>query len=129
VKSASYALHDPTLSNLKKFILDNSQFVLQDDTGVPFADFDKKWNKFAFGTYTEPTLTIFKGYKQHSLVEFFKHSEKVKIPFKMGYGYNQCRPNLVLAIPNKSAEGADIIDSTEDAAAINGDDISKKQKE
>jgi hypothetical protein len=100
LKSASYALHDRTLSEFKKFILCNTQCVLQDDSGLPFDDFfDKEWNKYVFGTYLEPTLPIFKIYKQNSLVEFYQKANVVEIPFKIGYGYNQKRPNLILAVP------------------------------
>lgn len=103
IKSASYALHDRSLSKFKKFILDNTTSILQDDTGVPFTDFGKNWKKYAFGTYTEPTLPIFRGYKQPSLVDFFKSNSPVSIPFKIGYGYNQGRPNLLIAVSlNKS---------------------------
>ncbi len=98
IKSASYALHDRSLSKFKKFILDNTTAILQDDTGVPFTDFGKNWKKYAFGTYTEPTLPIFKGYRQSSLVDFFKSNSPVSIPFKIGYGYNQGRPNLLMAV-------------------------------
>ncbi|MBQ7673955.1 MAG: hypothetical protein IJT36_05465 [Alphaproteobacteria bacterium] len=98
-KSASYAIWDNTLSNMRNFVLENSQFILQDDTGIPFAYFDKKWEKYAFGTYTEPNLPkFFRQYKQPMLVEFFENNKKASIPFKIGYGFYQARPNLLLAI-------------------------------
>ena len=108
IKSASYALHDPGLFNIKNFILKNTQFVLQDDTGIPFRNFNKSWKKHAFGAYTNPTLAVFKAYKQSDLEEFFANADSVKIPFKIGYGYNLCRPNLILAVPKVSRMPADI---------------------
>lgn len=103
LKSASYAIWDKTLTGIRQFVLDNSRFILQDDTGVPFASFDKKWNRYAFGTYTEPTLSYFKkGYKQPSMAEFFEENQQAPIPFKIGYGFYQARPNLLLAVPKNT---------------------------
>ena len=73
LKSASYALADKNLSGMKSFILDNSLAILQDDSGVPFASFDKKWDKYAFGVYTKPILKIFSYCMQPDLAEFFKN--------------------------------------------------------
>jgi hypothetical protein len=98
LKSASYALHDSSLSKFKKFILKNTRAVLQDDTGIPFADFNDSWKKYAFGTYQGPAIEIFKGYKQQSMVEFFQQSDPISIPFKMGYGFRYGKPNLLLAV-------------------------------
>lgn len=98
-KSASYAIWDRTLTKARKFVLDNSKFILQDDTGVPFHYFDRKWTKFAFGTYTEPTLDLFKGYRQPNMAEFFRKNSQDSIPFKIGYGFYKARPNLLLAVP------------------------------
>lgn len=99
LKSASYAIWDRTLSKMRQFVLDNSCFILQDDTGVPFASFDKEWIKYAFGSYSEPTLSYFrKGYKQPRMAEFFEKNQQATIPFKIGYGFYQARPNLLLAI-------------------------------
>lgn len=99
IKSASYALHDRNFTTIRKFILDYAQAVLQDDTGIPFYFFDSKWDKYPFGQYTQPTLPIFEQYRQQTLSDFFAKREPVSIPFKIGYGFNQNRPNLLLAIP------------------------------
>jgi hypothetical protein len=99
IKSASYALHDRRFTKFKKFLLNGSKFILQDDTGIPFADYSSAdWTKYAFGTYTEPTLAMFKGYKLPAMTNFFRDNTKNKIPFKIGYGFNQCRPNLLLSV-------------------------------
>jgi hypothetical protein len=98
IKSASYALHDHTLSKFKHFLLRHSKAIFQDDTGIPFGDFNNEWEKYAFGIYTEPVLRIFKNYKQQSMLNFFKTKSIVNIPFKIGYGFNQGRPNLLLTV-------------------------------
>lgn len=99
LKSASYILHDDRFSNIRSFILNKAYAVLQDDTGIPFYKFaDKDWDRRAYGRYVNPNLPVFKKYNQPLLAEFFMKSHAVPLPFKMGYGYNKARPNLLLAI-------------------------------
>jgi hypothetical protein len=103
VKSASYILHDKVASQLKNFILENTRAILQDDTGIPFRNFGSQWDKYVFGEYERPTLPIFRGYAQPDLAKYYASRGAVKIPFKLGYGFNQERPNLLLAIPTRRA--------------------------
>ncbi|MDR0678229.1 MAG: hypothetical protein LBF44_01680 [Holosporaceae bacterium] len=99
IKSASYVLHDKVASQIKDFILQNTKAVLQDDTGIPFHNFDAKWEKNIFGIYTQPTLPIFKAYRQQNLSNYYATRETTNIGFKIGYGFDQGRPNLLLAVP------------------------------
>jgi len=101
IKSASYALHGRDFSDIRSFILKNTRYILQDDTGIPFAFFKSDWCIQAFGVYTHPTLSVFRLYKQPSLFEFFHSNPKISIPYKIGYGYNQCRPNLLGCVPKR----------------------------
>lgn len=99
IKSSSYRLYEDEYSEMRNFILENSQAVLQDDTGIPFRFYDKKWTKYPFGRYTGPTLRIFEPYTQPDMIEFYNQSHYTKIPFALGYGFNQKRTNLLLAVP------------------------------
>ena len=45
------------------------------------------------------TLPIFKNYTQYDMIEYFKNHQAIGINFKIGYGFNQNRPALMLAIP------------------------------
>ncbi len=104
IKSASYALHNKDFAKVRAFILNNSKAILQDDTGVPFYFFDSKWSKYPFGVYTQPTLSVFEKFRQQTLSDFFAKNSPKPITFKIGYGFNQNRPNLLLATPIISAE-------------------------
>lgn len=98
IKSASYALHDRTLSRIRSFILRETNCILQDDTGIPFNFFRQNWDIRIFGKYSKPTLPVFRTYKQNSLEDYYnKHSAKA-ITFPIGYGYIQRNPNLIFAI-------------------------------
>ncbi|MDR0555412.1 MAG: hypothetical protein LBG20_00130 [Holosporaceae bacterium] len=103
IKSASYVLHDQISFRIRSFILENSDFILQDDTGIRFSHFNSRWKKYAFGKYTKPTLPIFHGYEQNDLRKFFEQSDPGNIPFKIGYGFAKNRPNLILAVSNREA--------------------------
>jgi hypothetical protein len=98
VKSASYAMHDSSFSKIRNLILNDSKLLLQDDSGIPFCYFGDKWEKFIFGEYTVPTLKTFRKNKQNDLADYYASNEKLKIPFKIGYGFNQERPNLLLVV-------------------------------
>lgn len=101
IKSASYALHDRNFSKLRSFILNNTNCILQDDTGVPFNFFRQNWDIRIFGTYTQPTLPVFHSYKQNSLSEYYSNHQAAPIQFPIGYGYIKRTPNLVFAISLK----------------------------
>jgi hypothetical protein len=99
VKSASYIMHNDLFSTIRKFILQNSRAILQDDSGIPFRCFDRNWTKLTFGQYSAPTLLAFKNCMQPDLFKYYNTHEKIEIPFKIGYGFDQGKPNLLLAIP------------------------------
>ena len=101
IKSASYALHDRNFTNIRGFILKETHCVLQDDTGVPFNFFRQDWDVYIFGTYTKPTLRVFRSYKQNSLSEYYLNHRAEPISFPIGYGYIKRTPNLVLAVSKK----------------------------
>ena len=101
VKSASYALHDRNFTNIRSFILNETRCILQDDTGVPFNFFRRNWDVYIFGTYTKPTLQVFRTYKQPSLTEYYLNHKAEPISFPIGYGYIKREPNLIFAVSLK----------------------------
>ncbi len=102
LKSASYTLHDSrNFSKLRSFILNETNCILQDDTGVPFNFFRQNWDIHIFGTYTEPTLPVFHAYKQNSLSEYYLKHKAKPITFPIGYGYIKRTPNLVFVVSLK----------------------------
>ncbi|WP_204265407.1 hypothetical protein, partial [Enterobacter hormaechei] len=52
IKSASYLMHLGDFSTVRKFILANSATIIQDDSGIPLAQYSPKMWRFApFGRY------------------------------------------------------------------------------
>ncbi|MDG1332940.1 MAG: hypothetical protein P8P74_11470 [Crocinitomicaceae bacterium] len=99
LKSASYLMHRPTFSIIRNIILDNSEFVLQDDSGIPIQYFDKdKWNLTFYGDYKFP-ISLFAERHQEDLKNVYLNGgENVKsLPFGIGYQYRKGTSNLMKA--------------------------------
>src|SRR6202035_5996698 len=55
IKSASYLLHAGNFTVVRDFLLANSATIIQDDSGIPLANYDaRKWKFLPFGRYAGP---------------------------------------------------------------------------
>ena len=96
IKSASYLLHGGSFSKVRSFLLDHSGAILQDDSGIPLAYFDrKKWHLQPFGRYVGP-LGIFGSTYQPGMSELFSRSA-IPLDFGIGYRWRKNESNLLLA--------------------------------
>jgi hypothetical protein len=97
IKSASYLMHGGGFTKVRDFLITHSATLLEDDSGVPLAYFDrKKWELKPFGHYIEP-LGIFPNTYQSKLAELFKKSA-TPLNFGIGYRWRPNESNLLLAI-------------------------------
>lgn len=99
LKSASYLMHRPTFSIIRDLILDESEFLLQDDSGIPVQYFDRsKWDLTFYGTYSFP-ISLFAERHQEDLKEIYQKKEMTvkPLPFGIGYQYRKGTSNLMLA--------------------------------
>ena len=96
VKSASYLMHKDVFSDVRNLILDNSNFVLQDDSGIPYKYFKQEvWTPALYGTYSG-SISLFTGVFQTDLDEAFKAKTGVKpLKFGIGYKYKEGESNLM----------------------------------
>jgi hypothetical protein len=96
IKSASYLLHSGNFSIVRDFLLTNSATIIQDDSGVPLADYNaKKWRFFPFGRYAGP-IGEFAGRYQQSYAELFRRAQPMD--FGIGYRWRAHESNLLLAV-------------------------------
>jgi hypothetical protein len=96
IKSASYLLHAGNFKIVRDFILANSATIVQDDSGIPLADFDpRRWRFFPFGRYAGP-IDKFPGRYQPKYAELFRRSQP--IDFGIGYRWRPHESNLLLAV-------------------------------
>jgi hypothetical protein len=96
IKSASYLLHSGNFSTVRNFILANSATIIQDDSGIPLADYGpRKWRFFPFGRYAGP-IGEFPGRYQEQYAELFRRSQPMD--FGIGYRWRAFESNLLLSV-------------------------------
>ena len=100
LKSSSYLMFEEGFSRVRNFILDHSSTIVQDDSGIPLADFNRgKWNLRLFGTYDGP-IELFKQHYQPRLRELFAQSNPPLLGIGFGYQWNYTKSNLIVATRN-----------------------------
>jgi hypothetical protein len=96
IKSASYLLHSGNFSTVRDFLLANSATIIQDDSGIPLANYSpKKWRFFPFGRYAGP-IGEFPGRYQEQYAELFRRSQPMD--FGIGYRWRSFESNLLLSV-------------------------------
>jgi hypothetical protein len=116
IKSASYLLHAGNFSTVRNWLLANSATIIQDDSGIPLADYGaRKWRFFPFGRYAGP-ISQFPGRYQQQYAELFARAQP--IDFGIGYRWRSYESNLLLSVKVASDEPmqADTTSSAEPAA-------------
>lgn len=97
LKSSSYLMFESGFDRIRNFILDHSSTIVQDDAGIPLANFNRdKWNIRVFGNYIGP-IEIFKQHYQPKLMEIFQQSSPPPLEFNFGYRWNYKESHLIVA--------------------------------
>jgi hypothetical protein len=98
VKSASFLLHWRMCSALRSYILEDSNSILQDDTGVPYHYLQPPaWQVLLYGRYSRPDRPFRRLY-QKDLAEAFRDSARVhELGFSLGYGAGKRPSSLMFA--------------------------------
>ncbi len=96
IKSASYLLHSGNFSAVRDFLLAHSATIIQDDSGIPLADYEpRKWRFFPFGRYAGP-IGKFPRMYQPRYAELFRQAQPMD--FGIGYRWRPYESNLLLAV-------------------------------
>jgi hypothetical protein len=103
IKSASYLMHEDgnrkpaRFEQIRSLILGHSDFVVQDDSGVPLGLFARDvWRLRFHGRYEAPTQEFAKYHQKDLKVEMQRNSTG-KLPFSYGYAFKQGESNLMIA--------------------------------
>ncbi len=92
LKAASYLMHSPGFSMSRDFLLTQSRFVLQDDSGIPFTAFDRTgWDIHLFGGYRP--MPAFEKYFQPDLAAAMRAALARPLPFGTGYRQDDADSN------------------------------------
>jgi hypothetical protein len=96
-KSASYLMHWDIYGLIRNNIMEISDCILQDDTGIALRKYDKpKWNFQLYGNYIPP-IAEFKGQYQQDLKQLYASSKVKPLDFGIGYHNDLGTSNLMIA--------------------------------
>ena len=96
VKSASYLMHESYFTSIRDLILSNSNYVLEDDSGIPYRYFKTtEWTPTFYGKYTG-AISLFPNKFQKDLDSCYKSNVATKpLDFGIGYKYKVGESNLL----------------------------------
>ena len=94
LKAASYLLHGREFRKLRNTLLNVSEFLVQDDTGLPFWTLQqpKRWDIRLYGKYETP-IPPFERTFQTTLDKAYRAARPDPLPFEFGYSYSDKRDN------------------------------------
>jgi hypothetical protein len=97
-KAASYLMFKPHFSAIRQFILDQSLYVLQGDSGIPLRYFDPEgWDLRFYGTYSCP-IALFSNCHQVDMANRYRRGQDIQpLPFGIGYRHRARTSNLMFA--------------------------------
>ena len=108
MKSASYVMFDTKVSTARQFVLDQSRYIVQEDSGIPLKYFEPSlWSLRFYGHYVRPISAFSQDY-QEALASIYKADKKIKpLPFGFGYYFNPGEANLMFAERRSMDRGRD----------------------
>lgn len=94
LKAASFLMHDSWFSKVREHLLTSSQQIIQDDSGIPYKNFDPElWNATFYGVYSGP-IDLFPNAQQPDLAAAYR-AESHPLPFGTGYKWRKGESNLM----------------------------------
>ena len=103
LKSASYLLHQSHFAKVRRLLLENSETIVQDDSGIPLVYFEpRRWRFLAFGRYEGP-ISIFANFYQPRMAQLFQSANS--IDFGIGYRWRKNESNLTVAQKQPPPDG------------------------
>ncbi|NEP56403.1 MAG: hypothetical protein F6K31_05185 [Symploca sp. SIO2G7] len=98
LKAASYLMYRDNFSQIRDLILNQSNHLLQDDSGMPIKYVDEEqWEITYYGNYTNP-IGLFAERYQPELRKIYQSDKTIKpLNFGIGYKFGVNESNLMLA--------------------------------
>ncbi|MFD2783907.1 hypothetical protein [Hymenobacter rubripertinctus] len=99
VKSATYLMHKSYFSKVRNLVLERSNYVLQDDSGIAMKYFTPtNWQFTYYGTYKRPINLFAKQYQPELTAAYTDKAHPPRpLPFGTGYNWRENDSNLLLA--------------------------------
>jgi len=113
LKSASYLLHKGDFAVARDWLLANSATIIQDDSGIPLANYNaRQWRFFPFGRYLGP-IGEFPGRYQERYADLFTRAQP--IDFGVGYRWRIHESNLLLSVKVPGTDTVPAVEATSSA--------------
>jgi hypothetical protein len=98
LKSASYLLHDNQFEKTRAMILSSADFVIQDDTGIPYRFLQQSpWQVRLYGRYHKPIKGLRYGYQSDLEFAYKAKTDMPELPFPFGYHWRGKQSGLIIA--------------------------------
>jgi hypothetical protein len=98
LKSASYLLHDSQFEKTRAMILSSADYVIQDDTGIPYRFLQQSpWRVRLYGRYHKPIKGLRYGYQADLESAYKAKSNLPDLPFPFGYHWRGKQSGLLIA--------------------------------
>jgi hypothetical protein len=104
IKSASYLMHKdsareppPYFDQIRSLVLAQSDFIVQDDSGVPLKYFARDHWKLLFHGYYDAPIPMFSNQLQKDLKLEMSKNSTGRLPFAFGYNRKRGEANLMTA--------------------------------
>src|SRR4051812_37072652 len=96
IKAASYLMHEESFSNVRRFLLENSRVLVQDDSGIPFRYFGQAgWELDLYGHYDD-VIPLFAGKVQPDLVSAYASGHNTDLGFAFGYHWQPAKGMIMV---------------------------------
>jgi hypothetical protein len=90
-------MHQNGFNTVRNFLLQSSNTILQDDSGIPIAAFrPEEWRLRLFGNYLGP-IDLFKDKSQPQLQQLYAQSNPAPLEFGFGYRWSAKETTLIVA--------------------------------
>ncbi|MCC6610933.1 MAG: hypothetical protein IT515_14825 [Burkholderiales bacterium] len=98
LKSASYLLHGKEFAGTRRVLLDATELLVEDDTGIPYRFLRQSGFQIRlFGHYARPIRDFNYGYQEDLDAAYLTSSTVEALPFPFGYHWKDGRSGLLLA--------------------------------
>ena len=113
LKAASFLMHGSWFSKVRDHLLEYSDQIVQDDSGIPFRHFDPEiWQTNLYGVYTGP-IDLFSQHYQSDMRAAFRNGAS-PLSFGTGYKWRKGESNLMRFVTHKSVENLKKTESVEE---------------
>ncbi|MEM1441450.1 MAG: hypothetical protein AAGF67_03855 [Verrucomicrobiota bacterium] len=124
LKAASFLMHQSWFTKVRKHLIEYSNQLVQDDSGIPFRYFKAdEWYVDLFGVYTGP-IELFAEYYQADMRAAYQ-SRKKPLDFGTGYKWRKGQSNLMRFVRQDALAPAE--PATEESAEEAADDAGKEE--